>query len=130
MVRMDYEEFRWALNDKVTIPMLRFAFENKISLGDDVNRKIMRDFRLYMLVGGMPQAVNEYIDTNNFSKVDEMKRSILELYQDEFRKIDKTGKASLMFEAIPSELAQNASRYQVSSVSFIEFNIQIKKPSG
>ena len=130
MVRMDYEEFRWALNDKVTIPMLRSAFENKISLGDDVNCKIMRDFRLYMLVGGMLQAVNEYIDTNNFSKVDEMKRSILELYQDDFRKIDKTGKASLMFEAIPSELAKNASRYQVSSVSFIEFNIQIKKPSG
>ena len=116
MVSMDYEEFRWALGDKATIPMLKTAFENKISLGDDVNRRMMRDFRLYMLVGGMPQAVNEYIDTNNFSKVDEMKRSILELYQDDFRKIDSTGKASLMFSAIPSELTKNASRYQVSSV--------------
>ena len=116
MVPMDYEEFRWALGDKATIPMLKTAFENKISLGDDVNRRMMRDFRLYMLVGGMPQAVNEYIDTNNFSKVDEMKRSILELYQDDFRKIDSAGKASLMFSAIPSELTKNASRYQVSSV--------------
>lgn len=116
MVPMDYEEFRWALGDKATIPMLKTAFENKISLCDDVNRRMMRDFRLYMLVGGMPQAVNEYIDTNNFSKVDEMKRSILELYQDDFRKIDSTGKASLMFSAIPSELTKNASRYQVSSV--------------
>lgn len=116
MVSMDYEEFRWALGDKATIPMLKTAFENKISLGDDVNRRMMRDFRLYMLVGGMPQAVNEYIDTNNFSKVDEMKRSILELYQDDFRKIDSTGKASLMFSAIPSELTKNESRYQVSSV--------------
>ena len=116
MVPMDYEEVRWALGDKATIPMLKTAFENKISLGDDVNRRMMRDFRLYMLVGGMPQAVNEYIDTNNFSKVDEMKRSILELYQDDFRKIDSTGKASLMFSAIPSELTKNASRYQVSSV--------------
>lgn len=116
MVPMDYEEFRWALGDKATIPMLKTAFENKISLGDDVNCRMMRDFRLYMLVGGMPQAVNEYIDTNNFSKVDEMKRSILELYQDDFRKIDSTGKASLMFSAIPSELTKNASRYQVSSV--------------
>ncbi len=96
--------------------MLRTAFENKILLGDDVNRRMMRDFRLYMLVGGMPQAVNEYIDTNNFSKVDKVKRSILELYQDDFRKIDQTGKASLLFSAIPSELAKNASRYQVSSV--------------
>ncbi len=116
MVPMDYEEFRWALGDKVTIPMLKSVFENKISLGDAVNRRLMRDFRLYMLVGGMPQAVNEYIDTNNFSKVDKVKRSILELYQDDFRKIDATGRASLMFSAIPSELNKNASRYQVSSV--------------
>ncbi len=116
MIPMDYEEFRWALGDKATIPMLRFAFENKKSLSDDVNRRMMRDFRLYMLVGGMPQAVNEYLDTNNFSKVDQVKRSILELYQDDFRKIDSTGRASLMFSAIPSELAKNASRYQVSSV--------------
>ncbi len=116
MVPMDYEEFRWALGDHTTIPLLQNAFENKISLGDDVNRKMMRDFRLYMLVGGMPQAVNEYIETNNFNKVDQVKRSILELYQDDFRKIDPTGRASLMFSAIPAELNKNASRYQVSSV--------------
>lgn len=116
MFPMDYEEFRWALGDKATIPMLRTVFENKISLGDDVNRRLLRDFRLYMLVGGMPQVVNEYIDTNSFSKVDKIKRSILELYQDDLRKIDPTGKASLMFSAIPSELAKNATRYQVSSV--------------
>lgn len=116
MTPMDYEEFRWALGDKATIPMLRSAFDNKISLGDDVNRKLLRDFRLYMLVGGMPQAVNEYLDTNNLSKVDRVKRSILELYQDDFRKIDPTGRASLLFSAIPSELSKNASRYQVSSV--------------
>ncbi|MDD7043536.1 MAG: AAA family ATPase [Mollicutes bacterium] len=116
MTPMDYEEFRWALGDKATIPMLRSAFDNKISLGDDVNRRLLRDFRLYMLVGGMPQAVNEYLDTNNLSKVDRVKRSILELYQDDFRKIDPTGRASLLFSAIPSELTKNASRYQVSSV--------------
>lgn len=116
MVPMDYEEFRWALGDKTTIPMLKTAFEGRIPLGDDVNRRMMRDFRLYMLIGGMPQAVNEYIDTNNLSKVDKVKRSILELYQDDFRKIDPTGRASLLFSALPSELAKNASRYQVSSV--------------
>ena len=116
MTPMDYEEFRWALGDKTTIPQLKKAFDGKISLGDDVNRRLMRDFRLYMLIGGMPQAVNEYIETNNFSKVDKVKRSILELYIDDFRKIDPTGRASLLFEAIPSELTKNASRYQVSSV--------------
>lgn len=116
MTPMDYEEFRWALGDKTTVPQLKNAFDAKISLGDDVNRRIMRDFRLYMLVGGMPQAVNEYLNTNNFSKVDRVKRSILELYVEDFRKVDQTGKASLMFSAIPSELAKNASRFQVSSV--------------
>ena len=116
MTPMDYEEFRWALGDRTTIPQLKKAFVSKISLGDDVNRKLMRDFRLYMLVGGMPQAVNEYINTNNLGRVDRIKRSILELYIDDLRKIDQTGKASLLFEAIPSELAKNASRYQVSSV--------------
>ena len=54
---LDYEEFRWALGDTVTIPMLRDAYERMISLGDDLNRRLLRDFRLYMLVGGMPQAV-------------------------------------------------------------------------
>jgi hypothetical protein len=116
MKPMDYEEFRWALGDKVTIPQLKKAFDAHISLGDDVNRRMMRDFRLYMLVGGMPQAVNEYIDTNNFSKVDAVKRNILELYKDDFRKIDESGRASLMFEAIPAQLNKNVSRYQVASV--------------
>jgi len=116
MYPMDYEEFRWALGDKTTSAFIKMAFEKKKSLGDEVNRRLMRDFRLYMLVGGMPQAVNEYITTNNFSKVDQIKRNILELYEDDFRKIDSSGRASLLFGAIPSELSKNASRYQVSSV--------------
>ena len=69
-----------------------------------------------MLVGGMPQAVNEYIETNNFRKVDQIKRDILNLYEDDFKKIDPTGKLSSLFDAIPAQLNKNASRYQVSSV--------------
>jgi predicted AAA+ superfamily ATPase len=113
---MDYEEFRWALSDETTIPLIKEAFDKKKSLGDEINRKLMRDFRLYMLVGGMPQAVNEYIDTNNLGKVDQIKRNILDLYEEDFRKIDPSGRASLLFNAIPSELSKSASRYQVSSV--------------
>ena len=117
MFPMDYEEFRWALNDTTSSSLIKKAFEKKQSLSDEVNRKLMRDFRLYMLIGGMPQAVSEYISTNNFSKVDQIKRNILELYEDDFRRIDPTGRASLLFRAIPSELSKNASRYQVSSVA-------------
>ncbi len=115
MFPMDYEEFRWALGDKATVPLLRQFFDKQLPLGQAF-RKSMRDFRLYMLVGGMPQAVNEYLDTNNLSKVDTVKREIIELYFDDFLKIDPSGRASQLFQAIPSELGKNASRYQVSSV--------------
>ena len=70
MFPMDYEEFLWALGDKTTIPLIKKCFEARKPVGEQLNRKLMRDFRLYMLVGGMPQAVNEYIETNNFRKVD------------------------------------------------------------
>ncbi len=113
---MDYEEFRWALGDEATIPLLKEAFEKKQSLGDGLTRKLLKDFRLYMLVGGMPQAVNSYLGTNNLSSVDAVKREIIELYADDFRKIDPTGRASRIFYAIPGQLNKNASRYQISSV--------------
>lgn len=113
---MDYEEFRWALGDEVTIPLLNDAFEMRKGLGDAVTRQLLRDFRLYMLVGGMPQAVSKYIETNNLGAVDAIKREILELYADDFRKIDPTGKATRLFYSIPGQLNSNASRYQFSSV--------------
>lgn len=115
MYPMDYEEFRWAMGDTATIPLLRTAFEKKMSLGDAVHRKLMRDFRLYMLVGGMPQAVAAYIKTNNFSAVDLVKRDIIALYEEDFGKIDGTGRAKALYDAIPAQLSRNALRYQVGN---------------
>lgn len=115
MFPMDYEEFRWALGDTATIPLLRTTFEKRIPLGDAVHRRMMRDFRLYMLVGGMPKAVAEYIKTNNFSAVDLVKRDIVSLYEEDFWKLDSTGRATALYDAIPSQLSKNASRYQVSA---------------
>lgn len=116
MYPMDYEEFHWALSDETTLPLLRDMFSRGRSLGDAVTRKLLRDFRLYMLVGGMPQAVNAYLETNNLEVVDMVKREIIELYIDDFLKIDASGKISKMFSSIPAELTKNASRYQVTSV--------------
>lgn len=116
MYPMDFEEFKWALGDTVTIKLLRESFEKYQPLGDDLNRRMMRDFRLYMLIGGMPKAVSTYIETNNMRLVDEEKRDILRLYESDFMKIDSTGKAAMLFKSIPSQLEKNASRYQVSSV--------------
>ncbi len=116
MYPMDYEEFLWALGDSATPSILRDLASRRKPVGEQLNHRLMRDFRLYMLVGGMPQAVSEYIESNNFRKVDMVKRVILKLYDDDFRKIDSTGRLSMLFDAIPSELNKNSSRYQVSSV--------------
>ena len=116
MYPMDYEEFLWALGDNVTYTLLKKCFESGKSLGEQENRSQLRKFRLYMLVGGMPQVVAEYINTNNFKMVDLVKRDILDLYESDLKKIDPTGKLSLLFDGIPAQLHTNASRYQISSV--------------
>ncbi|MCR5755671.1 MAG: AAA family ATPase [Acetatifactor sp.] len=116
MYPMDYEEFLWAVGDNTTAKLLEQSYNAGKAVGDAVHRKLMRDFRLYMLIGGMPQAVDEYIRTNNFRKVDAVKRDILNLYEDDLKKIDPTGRIAMLFDAIPAQLNKNASRYQVSSV--------------
>lgn len=112
---MDFEEFRWALGDEATVPLLRMFYEKRLSL-DKAHRDKMRDYRLYMLVGGMPQAVNTYIETNNFSLVDRAKRNIIRVYQDDFQKLDETGRLETLFMEIPSQLSQASNRYKASSV--------------
>ena len=112
---MDYEEFRWALGDEATVPLLRTFYEHRLPL-DKAHRDKMRDFRLYMLVGGMPQAVNAYIKTNNFSMVDIVKRDIIKIYQDDFQKIDPTGRLETLFMEIPSQLSQTSNRYKPYTV--------------
>ncbi len=115
MYPMDYEEFRWAMGDTATIPLLRSVWEHPQPL-KEAHRKLMRDFRIYMLVGGMPQAVDTYLESNNFEMVDHTKRLILDLYDEDFGKIDPSGKAARIFAAIPAQLNNNASRYKISSV--------------
>lgn len=127
MYPMDYEEFLWALGDNVTTGILRECFQNKLPLGEAAHRKQMQQFRLYMLIGGMPQAVEAYLQTNNFSKVDKVKRNIIQLYSNDFRKIDSTGRASALFHAIPSELSKNTLRYQVSKVITNQRAIDIRE---
>lgn len=116
MFPMDYEEFRWALGDEADMTLLRQVYEKRMSLGDGINRMKMRDLRLYMLVGGMPQAVNEYLDTKSLEKVDRIKRQIIQLYADDFRKIDPSGRISKLFMAIPAQLSGNMMRYRPTSI--------------
>lgn len=112
---LDYEEFRWALGDEATVPLLRTFYEKHLPL-DKAHRDKMRDFRLYMLIGGMPQAVNAYIETNNFSLVDQVKRGIIKVYQEDFQKLDESGRLETLFMEIPSQLSQTSNRYKPYAV--------------
>lgn len=114
MYPMDYEEFLWAIGDEVTADTIRLLMINKKSAGNALHRNLMRMFRLYMLIGGMPQAVETYIEQNNLQVVDEVKREIVELYEEDFVKIDGTGLAGDIYDAIPANLSSNASRYVLS----------------
>jgi predicted AAA+ superfamily ATPase len=114
---MDYEEFNWAMGNEVSVPILHKFFDTRRSIGDAANRNEMKRFRLYMLIGGMPQAIKTYLETNNMAKVDMMKRSIIKLYEQDFVKIDPSGNTSKMFLAIPSQLANNYARYQVNTAT-------------
>ncbi len=115
MFPMDFEEFQWAMGDTVSMSIMRQFWESKKPLGA-AHRQKMRTLRLYMLVGGMPQAVNEYLNTNNLSRVDQVKRSIIQLYCDDFMKVDPTGRLSKIFMSIPAQLNSNASRYYTNGV--------------
>ena len=112
---MDFEEFYWAIGNTTSYGVLKQFYEQHHALNNS-HRKVMRDLRLYMLVGGMPQAIDTYLSTNNLQAVDEKKREIIELYKDDFNKIDPTGRASQLFAAIPAQLNSNAGRYQIASV--------------
>lgn len=113
---LDYEEFLWAMGASDGLDHIREAWERKRGFGDAANRKLMRDLRLYMLVGGMPQAVSKYLDTGNLEAVDKVKRGIIRLYCNDFQKIDKTGKAMSLFMSIPSQLSSNVNRFQPGMV--------------
>jgi predicted AAA+ superfamily ATPase len=115
MYPLDMEEFRWAVGDDATVPLLRTFYEKRLPLGV-AHRTKMRELRLYMLIGGMPQAVSEYLNTNDLSKVDRVKRNIINLYLDDFQKLDVTGRIADLFKNIPAQLSKNSCRYRPMQV--------------
>ena len=115
MYPMDFEEFLWAIGDEVSIETIKILLEKKRPAGNAIHRNLMRIFRLYMLIGGMPQAVETYLEKNNLQAVDEIKREIVDLYEEDFTKIDASGLAGDIYDAIPANLSSNASRYILSN---------------
>lgn len=100
---MDYEEFCWATG--INYSLLEDLYKTKSPIGQAINRSLMRDFRTYMAVGGMPQAVEAYINGKSFQQIDLVKRGIIDLYKSDFAKIDSSGRIAKIYESIPSRLA-------------------------
>ena len=118
MFPLDFEEFLWAMGDEATYPLIQRCFETKMPLGAALHRKIMNDFRQYILVGGMPQAVLAYLDGKNFEAADIAKRRILKLYRDDVAKFAKGNedKVFAVFDEIPGQLSKKEKKYQLSSL--------------
>lgn len=116
MFPMDYEEFLWAIGKEVSYNALKEQEKYWFSFDDSLNRMSMRELRLYMLIGGMPQAVLKYLQTNNLAEVDRIKRRILQLYMDDFQKIDPSGTLTEIFKSIPGELSKGKLRMELGSV--------------
>ena len=119
MFPLDFEEFLWAMGDTATAPLIKQCFEKKVPLGNALHRKIMNDFCQYILVGGMPQAVTEYIKTKNFESVDRVKRRILQLYRDDITKFAEgyEDKVFAVFDGIPAQLSKKEKKYRISYIS-------------
>ena len=109
---MDYEEFLWATG-KNNYSLLRGIFNSGKPVGQAVNRTLMYDYRIYMTVGGMPQAVEAYINKLPLKEIDNIKRMIIDLYEQDFYKIDSSGRISMMYNSIPAQLARSSKRYSI-----------------
>jgi hypothetical protein len=118
MYPMDFEEFLWANGDQITMPVIMEAYTNRKPLGDNIHRKIMKTFRTYMAVGGMPQAVEAFVGGKNYAQIDFIKRTILDLYEEDLEKYDSDNreKASVVYKTIPEQLESKNSHFRFSKI--------------
>lgn len=118
MYPLDFEEFLWALDSETLMNQIKNCFENKKSMGQAFHRKAMDYFRQYLIVGGMPQAVAEYVGSNDFDRVDRVKRDILELYRADIIKHAEgyEMKVEQIFDDIPAQLQKHDKKFKLSSL--------------
>ncbi|MCR5628963.1 MAG: AAA family ATPase [Eubacterium sp.] len=118
MYPMDFEEFLWANGDDITMDVIRDAFEKKKPLGEEIHRKILQEFRTYMAVGGMPQAVEAYVDGKDYRQIDRVKKNILNLYINDLKKHDseENDRADVIFKSLPEQLSNHNSIFKYSVI--------------
>ena len=118
MYPLDFEEFLWALDNESLMDFIKVFFEKKKPLGAALHRKDMDYFRQYIIVGGMPQAVERYVETKDFERVDRVKRDILELYRADIVKHAQgyEMKVEQIFDDIPAQLQKHDKKFKLSSL--------------
>ena len=118
MYPLDFEEFLWALSNEMIMSLIQTCYEKKQPMGQALHRTAMDYFRQYMIVGGMPQAVEKYVETRDFDSVDRVKRSILELYRADIMKhaAGYEMKVAQIFDDIPAQLQKHDKKFKLSSL--------------
>lgn len=119
MYPMDFEEFLWAMGRDTLMDFVRKYYDDRKSMGPAMHRKMMDYLKEYMIVGGMPQVVLEYINTKNFAKADKIKRDILKLYRDDIRKhADELNlKVEKIYDTIPAQLQKHEKRFNLANLN-------------
>lgn len=114
----DFEEYLWALGERPLAHMVRASYESRKALPDALHRKCLMLWREYLLVGGMPQAVAEYVKAKDLGRVDRIKRRILRLYRDDISKFaeGEKGRVSAIFDAIPGQLAKHEKKFTLAAL--------------
>lgn len=117
MFPMDFEEFLWAIGNDLLMPYIRQCFERRQQMGPH-HRKAMEYLRTYMIVGGMPQAVQAFVNSKDFDKVDQVKRGILQVYTNDISKYAAglEHKVKSIFEQIPSQLQKHEKKFRLSAL--------------
>lgn len=118
MYPMDFEEFLWAMDENAMMSLIKMQFEKGKPLGPDMHRKAMTLFRQYMIVGGMPKAVDTYVQTHDFTKVDAVKRAIINLYRNDIQKYaeGEEAKVTSIFDQIPSQLQKHEKKFKLTEM--------------
>ncbi len=118
MFPMDFEEFLWAMGNETLMPLVRDRFTARQALGQALHRKAMDLFRQYMIVGGMPQVVDDFARNRDYARADRVKRTILDLYRADIAKhaAGCETRVRAIFEEIPSQLARHEKRFYLSSL--------------
>lgn len=115
MYPMDFEEFMLANNvSKVTLMMLKEKFETHMPVDEFIHQKLLSIFFVYLIVGGMPDAVKTYIETKDIREVDKIQRDIIMLYKEDFSQYeleDKKLKLKSIYDIIPAELNKQNKKF-------------------